>query len=491
MIYCMKKTGEKSEYQLGIGAKVNIAILATLIVGFGVVVSYFGASLISTRQTLVRQSLLDEADILVASVENFMIPGEAPIAVAFFDDIAVRSPIFSVALYRSNGESAFSDGRTAADVNKRIKVDKFPLELSRRPLFPPPDAAAMAQTTALPPMASINEQDVSRAEGTARMVNVYRPLVNLPKCVGCHGGDHTIRGVVRVSADITESVHAQQWSLGISGGIFILMVSVVGAILARFMGRTVVAPVTAIGELCRRVTQGDFSGSIAYTAQDEIGGLARTVNEMTEGLRERFELSKYVSGSTISAIRSNQEGKRDHRVLLFSDIRGFTAFSEKYPAEVVVQALNKALDAQSGIVKNYGGDVDKFVGDQVVAVFTGSSAEEQACRVALEIHRIMGTLYAGEDFSMEVGIGIASGKVIQGMIGSHTRADFTVIGDPVNIAARLCSAARAKMTIVHAVAAKGLVRHPEFSLDGPYGLALKGKKEKQPVYILSQGKNHG
>ena len=481
----MAQISQRKRISFGIGAKVNAVILATLIVGFGAVISYFGWSLVATRGELTRSTLEQETDILAASIENFMIPGEAPIAVAYFDEIAQRNPDFEIALYRRDGSGAFSDGTTAAGVNQRIGGTRFPLDL-KRPVFPPPDSAGMGPATSLPPSNVQIEKDSSMADGRkARVISVYRPLINLPKCVGCHGGDHTIRGVVRVSANVTESMNAQRAAIGISSGLFVAIVGLVGAVLARFMRRTVVSPVKAIGELCARVADGDFSGRVEHPVADEIGNLADTVNMMTLGLRERSELSKYVSGSTISAIRGSQSSLRDRRTLLFSDIRGFTSFSEKYPAETVVEALNAALDAQSRIVAEQGGDVDKFVGDEVMAVFSGEKAEENACAAALLMHRALRSVSSAEP--LQIGIGIATGDVIHGMIGSQTRADFTVIGDAVNTAARLCSAAKGGMTLVHSSAAHNLKGKGGFTLKGPYGMGLKGKKDRQAVFVLEEG----
>lgn len=475
----------KRRRPIGIGAKVNVAILATLALGFGAVTGYFGWSLVATRQSLTRDSLEREADLLSTSVVNFMMPGEAPIAVAFFNDVTTRNPEFEIALYRRDGSAAFSDGATAADVNRRIGGNRFPLDMAR-PTFPAAERDAIAPALAMPPRNSLVEASAAKADGrVARVVSVYRPLINLPKCVGCHGGDHTIRGVVRVSTDVTGTVEAQRATIGVSGAIFLAMVALVGAGLARFMKRAVVAPVTQIGALCSRVAAGDFGGGVDYRADDEIGELARTVDEMALGLRERFELAKYVSGSTLSALSGDQKGKRERRTLLFSDVRGFTAFSERLPAETVVEALNRLLDAQARAVALHGGDVDKFVGDQIVAVFSGAGAEERACRAALDMHRAAaGAAGAGPGGRLSVGAGIASGDVIHGMIGSSARADFTVIGDAVNIAARLCGAAKAGMTLVHANAARELGPDSVIALDGPYKLALKGKKEKQIVYVV-------
>lgn len=481
---------KKKNGRAGIGAKVNAAILATLILGFGAVTGYFGWSLVATRQSLTQVSLQREADLLATSVVNFMLPGEAPIAVAFFNDVSQKNPEFEIALYRSDGSGAFSDEKTAASVNKRIGRERFPLQMSR-PRFPPPDAEALAPAIALPPTNTLKEDRVQKEDGReASVVSVYRPLINLPKCVGCHGGDHTIRGVVRVSTDVSAAVAAQRSSVMISAAVFIAMVALVGAGLARFMKRAVVAPVTEIGALCRRVASGDFAGEVEYRAADEIGELAQTVNEMALGLRERSELVKYVSGSTMSALRGDQKGKRERRTLLFSDVRGFTAFSERLPAEIVVEALNRLLDAQAKAVAAQGGDVDKFVGDQIVAVFSGENAEKRACAAAIGMHRsAAGTAGEVPGGHLSVGVGIAAGDVIHGMIGSSSRADFTVIGDAVNIAARLCSAAKPGMTIVHAGAAAALASETNVRFDGPYKIELKGKKEKQIVYLLREINN--
>lgn len=472
----------------GIGTKVNAAIVATLMLGFGAVVVFFGWSLLTLRERLTRDSLLREASLLGTSVENFMLPGEAPIAVAFFNDIAVKNTELEIALYRRDGSGAFTDQSTAEAVNRRIGRDRFPLELPR-PRTRPADPMAIAPAIADEPRDSVVEADELRGGATARIVSIYRPLLNQKKCMGCHGSDHAVRGVVRVSSDISAVVAAQRATIGISGGVFFAIVALVGAGLARFMRRAVVVPVTRIGQQCRRVASGDFTGEIEYYAEDEIGDLARTVNEMTGGLRERSELSKYVSGSTLSALGGDQRGKRERRALLFSDVRGFTAFSERRPAEIVVEALNRLLDAQSRAVIDQGGDVDKFVGDQIVAVFSGADSELRACRAAAAMHRAAaGPAGEAAGQRLSVGAGIAAGDVIHGMIGSSARADYTVIGDAVNIAARLCGSAKPGMTIVHASAARAVIDSGHGALlEGPFRLSVRGKADKQVVYLMKDG----
>lgn len=479
--------------RMGLGAKMNAAILSALVVGFGLVSGYLGWALVNSHRRLTDASLERAADLLAAAVENLMLPGEAPIAVAFFDEVARVDARYSVALYRRDGSGAFSDDSTAAAVNARLGTPRFPLEM-RRPAFPPPDPEAVAAAAATPPADHRNESEAALSGGSkARVARLYRPLVNLPKCVACHGGDHTVRGMVSVAADVSAGYEERRSAAAVVVVLFAAMASATGVGLSRFLRRTIVAPVRLVGEVCERVGKGDFSGRVEWPADDEAGDLAARVNEMTSGLRERAELAKYVSGSTISAVRGDQRGRRERRVLLFSDVRGFTAFSEARPAEEVVRALNRILDLQTRAIHAAGGDVDKFVGDEVVAVFGGDGAEERACAAALELHRAVARAAAEPGApALAVGAGIAAGDVVYGMIGSADRADFTVIGDSVNTAARLCAAAKAGSTLVHESAARALAGGGSgFVLEGPYGIELKGKKGKQAVYLLKEGGAHG
>ena len=126
--------------------------------------------------------------------------------------------------------------------------------------------------------------------------------------------------------------------------------------------------------------------------------------------------------------------------MLFCDIRGYTAFAERHDPEAVVEVLNLYFQQQADIVAKHHGDVDKFVGDQIVAVFQDQEMERNAVRCALEIQSATDELGRQHpDWDLEVGIGISTGEVIMGAMGSKNRMDFTVVGDNVNLAARLCS----------------------------------------------------
>ena len=216
-------------------------------------------------------------------------------------------------------------------------------------------------------------------------------------------------------------------------------------------------------------------------SRDEIGELGERVNEMVQGLYERFQLSKFVSGSTLQSIRNRERGAKATMTLFFSDVRSFTAYAERHPPERVVEALNRLLNAQTEIIHRNGGDVDKFVGDAVVAVFSGERREENACRSALEIQEELGRDAAGYD-GLQVGIGLDSGEVILGLVGSEKRADFTVIGDHVNAAARLCAAARPGMVLVTESVISPL--RARAKARGPAHLKVKGKAEPLAVYQI-------
>jgi class 3 adenylate cyclase len=234
----------------------------------------------------------------------------------------------------------------------------------------------------------------------------------------------------------------------IQRGLFLigLVVALVGIASSAVLARTITAPVAKLVEGTRQVAAGNFDYRLDIRATDEIGDLARSFNTMIQGLREHADMQKFVSMSTVEMIQSTNTkktsaGEKVVLTVLFSDMRGFTAMSEHRTPEDTVRMLNACLSLQAGKVQKFHGDVDKFIGDAVLALFQGEDMELNAIRCATEIHEALEELNVknGGQPPVRVGIGIVTGEVILGSIGSENRLDYTVIGSNVNLCSRLCS----------------------------------------------------
>ena len=226
-----------------------------------------------------------------------------------------------------------------------------------------------------------------------------------------------------------------------------LIAAVAGIGGSALFARSLTTPIGQLVAATRQVAAGRFDQPLQLAREDEIGALASSFNAMTAGLRERADMQKFVSHSTVEMIQRRQPdaapGARREITLFFCDIRGFTAFAEQRPAEEVVRVLNGYLHLQADLVKRCNGDVDKFIGDAVFAHFSGRDMALDAVRCGVEIQRALRqTSAAAADLPvLAVGIGIATGEVIIGSIGSDDRLDYTAVGPAVNLASRLCSAA--------------------------------------------------
>ena len=269
-----------------------------------------------------------------------------------------------------------------------------------------------------------------------------------------------------------------------------LAVAIAGAIaLALRISR----PILKIDRVAREVAQGNFQARVeGVRTRDEIGDLARRMNDMVVGLNERFQLAKFVSSGTLTAIKSaDREGVRlggERRLvtMVFCDIRGYTAFAERHDPETVVEVLNLYFQNLSELVVGHGGDIDKYVGDQIVAVFQGEQMVANAVRCALAMQSKMAMLAAEHpDWHLAVGIGINTGEVIMGAMGSRERMDYTVLGDHVNLAARLCNEAGPGQTLLSASSQQALVGSPEFVITALAPLVVKGKREPVAVFQVS------
>jgi adenylate cyclase len=218
---------------------------------------------------------------------------------------------------------------------------------------------------------------------------------------------------------------------------------------------------------------------------------------MVVGLGERFQLEKFVSGETMAAIKGADlrgvtlGGEKRLATMLFCDIRGYTAFAERRDPELVVEVLNVYFQRQADIVSRNHGDIDKFVGDQIVAVFLGDDMVLNATRCAIEIQGATTDLGREHpDWQLTVGIGINSGEVIMGAMGSKDRMDYTVLGDHVNLAARLCSHASPGQTLLAAASYEEIADHPEFKAKPLARISVKGKNEPIRVYDIQPNVAH-
>jgi class 3 adenylate cyclase len=218
-------------------------------------------------------------------------------------------------------------------------------------------------------------------------------------------------------------------------------------ILAFFLGRTFSLPILRLVKGMNKVKKGDLAISVPPTTKDEIGLLTSTFNEMIVGLRERLNLMKYVGSHTIDMIQTSSQdevslgGDRKELAVLFSDVRGFTAYSENRSPEEVIQMLNRYLGYQAELVTKHYGSVDKFVGDEMVALFFGEDAIERAVDCAIEIQQMSTKRQETDNDKIQIGVGLNYGPVILGNMGAKERMDYTVIGATVNLGARLCASA--------------------------------------------------
>lgn len=230
--------------------------------------------------------------------------------------------------------------------------------------------------------------------------------------------------------------------------IFILIVTAI----VYFFGSRFTRPILEITNAANKVSKGDLNIELNSNSNDEIGTLAERFNSMVNGLRERNHMEKFVSTSTINMIQADTRkqlllgGEYRTQTFLFSDIRGFTQMSEEKSPSEVVEIVNFYLNLQAEIIKKHNGDIDKFIGDEVMASFSGEKSLQDAVNAAIDIQKSIANEneYRKEDGKIicSVGIGINKGEVIVGNVGAKERMDFTSMGSNVNLAARLCSNAK-------------------------------------------------
>jgi class 3 adenylate cyclase len=229
--------------------------------------------------------------------------------------------------------------------------------------------------------------------------------------------------------------------------------AVAGIVVSFALARLLTKPLDALDRGIQVVTKGDLRKLVEIHYDDEIGKLTRAFNQMIQSLREKLLMEKYLSQSTVLSIKEHRDvtqlklgGERKYVTALFSDARGFTALSEKMSPEEVVSLMNIYLNLQTSVIHQWGGIVDKFVGDEVMAIFEGRGMEINAVRAAVEIENFCKSLNSARAASGEkqifVGIGLNSGEVVMGNMGSEDHMDYTVIGDNINVAARLCGVAQ-------------------------------------------------
>ncbi len=268
----------------------------------------------------------------------------------------------------------------------------------------------------------------------------------------------------------------------------------IGLLIAFGLSRVLTQPIYTLAVAIQMVAGGDLSQQVKVFYRDEIGRLTESFNQMILSLREKLHMEKYLSNSALKSIRKSRDtaklrlgGERKQVTALFSDVRGFTSMSEKLSPEEVVKILNIYLNLQAKVITHRGGNVDKYVGDEVMAIFEGDDQELSAVRAGLEIQKYCHALNWSRsklsEKQMQLGIGIHSGEVVMGNMGSEEQMNYTVIGDNINLAARLCSAAKAGQVVISKTVADILGKKAKLIKLEP--VSVKGKEKPIEIYEVS------
>lgn len=257
----------------------------------------------------------------------------------------------------------------------------------------------------------------------------------------------------------TSTVISRQHQAIIISGIVTVLAAVVGFVFALMVSSGITRPVRLLLAGTREVEAGRFDKTITVSTQDEIGELAAAFNRMTEQLRHneriRETFGRYIDPKVVQGLIDRPEvaidGQRRVMTIMFCDMSGFTSMSEGMTPRGLVKVMNHYFTVMSGPIRNNRGVIDKYIGDAIMAYWGPPFIEEDepallACFAAIDMADQVPALQKqlpdllgirAMPAPCDLRIGIATGEVLTGSIGSELMMSFTVMGDAVNLASRL------------------------------------------------------
>ncbi|MCA9522028.1 MAG: HAMP domain-containing protein, partial [Myxococcales bacterium] len=296
------------------------------------------------------------------------------------------------------------------------------------------------------------------------------------------------------------------WLTGLGAGAGL---AVMALILGFIFGGRFSKPVLELARAASQVANGKFDTRVTVTTGDEIGEMAGAFNQMADDLRTyrekvieetriRTDLSRYLGPDVVEQIVSRREslklgGERRIVTVMFADVVAFTPLAEKVNPERIVGILNELFTFVTEIIFKHGGIIDKFIGDCVMAVFgTPTRHDDDPTRCVRAAEEIMQWLAVGNakwkqelGSELQIAIGVNTGEVIAGNIGSEKRMEYTVIGDAVNIASRLESMAQPGQILISRTTAE-LLDPEEFEFAHLGAFNLVGRTATTDVYRLAE-----
>ncbi len=271
--------------------------------------------------------------------------------------------------------------------------------------------------------------------------------------------------MAQVRADAAVTMRDQQRTIAISA-VLTGLAAILGLTFSLFVSSGITRPVRRLLDGTRAVEAGRLDGSIDVTTHDEIGQLTTAFNAMLAQLRRnekmRETFGRYIDPRVVETlidrpVLAATDGQRRVMTVLFCDMKGFTALSEGMTPQGLVKVMNHFLTAMSEQVRNNHGVIDKYIGDAIMAYwgppFTEKGEDARlACLAAIgmlgrvaalrtELPELLGVRAAGS--ACDIRVGIATGEVLVGSIGSEFMMSYTVMGDSVNLASRLEGANKA------------------------------------------------
>ena len=365
-----------------------------------------------------------------------------------------------------------------------------------------PEAAPGADVSALPIWNNLPDRTTAaaRAASVTELGSRGTPSVGAVESVEELGWSVAVWRPKPVAYATLETMRGE----GLKSALASLLLALLAGLLA---ASAVTRPILKMAAQARLIGQRKWRElAPASAGRDELGQLSRSLGDMASALEEsevvigeqarlRGDLSRFLSKELVEAIVSGEHpmalgGKRAPITVLFADVVAFTPLAESRPAEQVVAILNELFSMLSEIVFRHKGTVDKFIGDCIMGVWGAPVPHADHAALALaaaeDMMRFLET--ANEewkekyDVEIRLGIGVNSGEAIVGNIGSDKRMEYTVIGDVVNVAARLEAIAAPNQILVGEATER--LAGDEFSLTLLGERKLTGRQHATKVFTL-------